>query len=35
MTMCIGSERYAFDFCARVTKLEPQPAEVIPIRRTK
>ena len=33
VTLYIGGDRDAFDFCASVRKLEREPAPVIPIRR--
>jgi hypothetical protein len=31
----IGSQRLAFDFCSQVTRLNPAPAPVIPVDRSK
>ena len=32
---CIGGDRFAIDFTATVTELNPQPAEVIPIEKNR
>ena len=33
--LSIGSQRLAFDFYSQVTKLNPTPASVIPVDRSK